>query len=100
MHQEGRAAIHVTAQQTQTFIGRIPRFHHDVIEFVAQKVFHHALVLRLHFQKIRQHAHRSEPTLQRSRLEEAPDRFRGVAMFRNDRFERSLLAQRRSELAP
>ena len=98
MHQEGRAAIDVAAQQAQAFIGRVPRLHHDVVEFVAQEVFDHALVLRFDFEEIRQHAHGSEPTLQRSRLEQAANRFRGVTMLGDDRFERSLLAQSRGEL--
>ena len=44
--------------KSQPFIGRIPRLHDDVIQFIAQEIFHHSLVTRLDFQKIRQHSHR------------------------------------------
>src|SRR2546423_13978897 len=97
MNQESGAAVHVAAQQTQAFVGSVPGFDHDVIQLITQKVFDHALVARLHFKEICQHAYRGQSTLHDSRLEEATNRFRGISMLRDDGLERSLPAERRSE---
>ena len=98
MHQERRPPIHVAPQQAQAFVGSVPRLHHDVVQFIAQEVFDHALVLRLDLEEVGQHARRSESTLQRSRLEQPPHRLGRVSMLGDDRFERSLLPQGRRKL--
>ena len=49
MNQERSAAIHVGAQHAQAFVSGIPRLDDDVIQFVAQEIFDHALVFRLDF---------------------------------------------------
>ena len=56
MHQECRAAVDVGAQQAQAFVGGVPRLDHDVVQFVAQKVFDDALVAGLNFEEIGEHA--------------------------------------------
>ena len=98
MHQESRASIDVGTQHAQAFVRRIPRLHHDVVEFVAQEVFDYPLVARLHFQKIRQNSHRSKAALHHSGLEQPPNRLCGISMFCNDGLERSFLAQGRRVL--
>ena len=95
MHQEGRAAIDIAAQQAQTFIRRVPRFHHDVVQFVAQKVFHDALVARLDLQKVSQHADGCQPALHHARLKQPAHRFGRISVLGDDRFQRSLFTQRR-----
>ena len=72
MNQECGAAIDVAAQQAKTFVGCVPGLDHDVVQLVAQKVFHHAFKARLDFQKIRQHSDWSEPALHHARLKESP----------------------------
>jgi hypothetical protein len=93
MNQKSGAAINVAAQQAQAFIGCVPALDHDVVQFVAEKVFNHAFETRLDLKKIREHADRREAALHHSRLEQAANRFGGVAMFGDDRFQRSLLAE-------
>ena len=95
MHQESGPAIDVGAQQAQPFVGGIPGFHHDKVEFVAQKIFHHAFVAWLDFQEIREHAGGSEASIQSARLEKPPNRFGRIAVLGDHRFQRSLFAERR-----
>ena len=87
MHEEGRASIHVGAQHAQAFVGRVPRLHHDVIQFVAQEVFDHALVPRFHFEEIRKHAHRRKPALHHPGLKQPTNRLGRISMFGDDGFE-------------
>ena len=94
MHQEGCAPIDVGAQQAQAFVGGVPRLDHDVIQFVAQEVFDHALVARIDFEEIGEHAGGSVSALQRARLKQAPHRLGGITVLGDDGFERSLLAER------
>ena len=61
MDQECRASIDVGAQQAQAFVGGVPRLDDDVVQFVAQEVFDHALVARLDFEKIGEHSGGSVP---------------------------------------
>ena len=63
MDQERRAAIHVAAQQAQTFVGGVPRLHHDVVQLVAQEIVDHVLVAVFHFEKVGEHADRREALL-------------------------------------
>ncbi len=72
MYQKGCPPIHIGAKQAQTFVCRVPRLHYDVVQLVPQKIFHHSFILRLHFQKIRQHAHWSQPSIHYSRLKQTP----------------------------
>ncbi len=92
MNEECGAPIDIGAQQAKTFIGRVPRLDHDVIQLVAQKIFHHALEARFHFQKISQHADRSQPALHHARLKQAPHRLGGVSVFIDNSFERAFPA--------
>ncbi len=92
MHQECRAPVHVGAQQAQTFIGRIPGFNDNVIQFVAEEIFDHTLVSCLYFEEVGQHTRRSQATLHHSGLKKAAHRFGRISMFRNHRFERASLA--------
>ena len=69
MNKKCGAAVDVAAQQPEAFVGSIPRLDHDVVQFVAQEVFHHALKARLDFKKIREHTDRREAALHHSRLE-------------------------------
>src|ERR1700683_1865820 len=100
MNQKGRAAIHIAAQQSQAFIGSVPRIDHDVVQFVAQEVFDHALETRLDLKKIRENADWRESALHYSRLKKAANRFCRVAMLRDDGFERSFFPQSGGELCP
>ena len=56
MYEERRAPIYVAFEQPQAFIGGIPGLHHDVIQFIAQEVFHYVLVLVFHFEEVGQHS--------------------------------------------
>jgi hypothetical protein len=58
MDQKCGAAIDVATEQAQAFVGGIPGFDDDVVEFVAEKVFDHALVLRFDFEEVGEHADR------------------------------------------
>ena len=95
MDQECRAPVDVGAQQAQAFVGGVPRLDHDEVQFVAQKVFDHALIARLDFEEIGEHAGGSVSSLHRARLKKPPHRLGGITVLGDDRFERSLLAQRR-----
>ena len=75
MHQEGRAAIHVTAQQAQPFVSGVPGFHNDVVQFIPQKIFDYAFKSWLDLEKVGQHSCRSQSTPQPSRLKQSPHRF-------------------------
>ncbi len=99
MDQERRAAIHVAAQQAQTFVGRVPRLHHDVVQLVAQEIVNHVLIAIFHFEKVGEHAHRRKTFLHRARGEELAHRFGGVAMLGDDGFQRTPLAHRAGVLA-
>jgi hypothetical protein len=61
MNQEGGAAVDVGAQQAQAFVGSVPGLDHDVVQFVAQEVFDHALVARLDFEEVGEHADGARP---------------------------------------
>ena len=97
MNQEGGAAVHVAAQQAQAFVGRIPRLHDNIIQFIAEKVFYNPLEARLDLQKIGEHPDRSEAALHDSRLEKTADGLGGISVLGNHRFQRSLLAERCGE---
>ncbi len=56
MNQECRPAIDIGPQQPQTFVRRIPRLHHDVVQLIAQKVVDHVLVTIFNLEKVCQHA--------------------------------------------
>ena len=62
MDEEGGAAIDIAAQQAQAFVGRVPRLHHDVVQFVAQEVVDHMLVAVFHLEEVGQHADRRKPS--------------------------------------
>ena len=87
MDQERGPAIDIGAQQTHAFVGRVPRLHDDVVQFVAQEVFDNALVMRFDFEKIGQHADRGVTALQRARLKQAAYRFGGISVLGDDGFE-------------
>ena len=93
MNEERCAPVHVGAQQAQAFVGRIPGLHHDVIQLVAQEVFHHSFVARLDFEEIRQHSGRSVPALHCARLKQPAHRFGRISMLGDDGLERSFLAE-------
>ncbi len=93
MNQEGGAAVDVAAQQAQAFVGSVPGLDHDVVQLVAQEVFHHALETRLDFKKIREHADRREAALHHPRLEKAANRLGGVSVFCDHCLQRSFLAE-------
>src|SRR5262249_54489288 len=38
VHEERRAAVNIAAEQTQTFVSRVPRLYDNVIQLVAQEV--------------------------------------------------------------
>jgi len=84
MHKESRSAVNVSAQQAQAFVGRIPRLHDNIVQFIAEEVFHHLLVTRINFQKIGQNSRGSVSTLQGARLKQAPHRFRGISVLGDD----------------
>ena len=86
MNQKSGAAVDVAAQQAEALVGSVPGLDHDVVQFVAQEVFHHALKARLDFKKIRKHADRGKAALHNSRLEKAANRFGRVAMLGDNRF--------------
>ena len=94
MDEECSAAVDIGAQQPKTFVGRVPRLDHNVVQFVAQEIFHHPLEARLHFQKIAQHADGSQSALHHAGLKEAAHRLGGVAVLIDNGFERSLSAER------
>ncbi len=94
MHQECRAPVDVGAQQAQAFVGGVPRLDHDEVQFVAQEVFDDALIARFDFEEIGEHAGGSVPSLHGARLKKPPHRLGGVTVLGNDRFERTLLAER------
>ena len=58
MNQECRAAIYVRLQQPHALVGRLPALHHDVVQLIAKKFVHHALVLAVDFKEIGEHSHR------------------------------------------
>ncbi len=94
MHEEGGAPIDIGAQQAQAFVGRVPRLDHDEVQFVAQEIFDHALVARFDFKEIGEHSGGSVSSLHGARLKEPPHRLGGITVLGDDRFERSLLAER------
>src|ERR1700722_17018750 len=94
MDEECSAAVDIGAQQPKTFVGRVPRLDHNVVQFVAQEIFHHPLEARFHFQKIAQHADGSQSALHHAGLKEAAHRLGGVAVLIDNGFERSLSAER------
>src|ERR1700733_10560389 len=92
MNQEGGAAVDVAAQQAKPLVSGVPRFDHNVIQLVAQKVLDHALETWLDFKKIRQNADGREAALHNSGLKKPANRFRGISMFGDHRFERAFFS--------
>ncbi len=99
MNQEGGAAVNVAAQQAQAFVGRIPRLHDNVVQFVAQEVVDHVLIAAFDFKEIGEHADGSAAALQPTRSEELADRLGGIAVLGDDAFERTLLTHEGGVLA-
>src|SRR5271167_3201177 len=97
MNQKSSAAIDVAAQQAEAFVGSVPGFDHDVIQFVAQEVFHHALEARLNLEKIGEHSDRREAALHHSRLEQATHGFGRVTVLSDNRFERTFFPESRGK---
>ena len=95
MHKECRAPVDVGAQQAQAFVGCVPRLDHDEVQFVAQEVFHDALIAGFDFEKIGEHAGGSVSSLHCARLKKAPHRLGRITVLGDDGFERPFLAQRR-----
>ena len=93
MNEERGASVDVGAQHAQAFVGRVPGFDDDVVQFVAQEVFDHALVARFDFEEVGQHADRREAALHHSGLKQAAHGFGGVSVLGDDGFERSFLAE-------
>ena len=93
MNQESCAAIDAGAQHAQAFIGGVPGFDDDVVQFIAQEVFDHALVTRLDFQEVGEHAYGREAAVHHAGLKQAADGLGRVSVLGDDRFERSFLAE-------
>ena len=91
--EEGGAAIDAGAQHAQTFVGGVPGFDDDVVQFVAQEVFDHAFVARFDFEEIGEHAHGREASVHDARLKQAADGFGRVPVLGDDGFERAFLAE-------
>src|SRR5579872_6271323 len=98
MNQERGPSVHISAQESQSLIGRIPRLHHDVIQLIAKEIFHHAFIARLNLEEICQNADGSEAAVHHSGLEQPPDRFSRVAMLGDDSLQRGPLSHRRCVL--
>ena len=47
-------------------MGRVPAFHNDVVQLIAQKLVDHGLILLAHLDEVRQGAHRLESPGERS----------------------------------
>ena len=94
MDEERGAAIDSGAQHAQAFVGCVPGFDDDVVEFVAQEIFDHALVAWFDFEEVGEHAYRREAGLHHAGLEQAADGFGGVSVLGDDGFERAFLAER------
>src|ERR1700733_4553121 len=89
MNQEGGAAVDVAAQQAKPLVSGVPRFDHNVIQLVAQKVLDDALETWLDFKKIRQDADGREAALHYSGLKKPANGLRGISMFGDHRFKRA-----------
>src|SRR5690242_3178962 len=98
VHQEGGAPVHIAAQQAQAFVGGVPGLHHNVVEFVAQEIFHHVLVTVFDFQEVGQHARGSQPALHAAGLKQAPHRFGGITVLCDHRLQRGPASQKGSVL--
>ena len=66
MHEKCGPTVHVGAEKTQALVRRIPRFHHDVIQFIAQEIFDYPFIACLHFKEISQYTSGSQATLHHS----------------------------------
>src|ERR1700692_750825 len=93
MDEESCSAVDVGTQQAQAFVGGVPRFDHDVIEFVAEEVFDDALVARLNLEEIGKHSGGSIAALQASRLKQAAHCLGRVPVLGDNRFERTFFAE-------
>ena len=84
-HQKRRPAFHA-AQHAHAALGLLPVIDDYVLQLVVQKFFRRALVLRRHFDEIRQHAQRPEirGVAARLRAEQAPHRIGGVGAMRQN----------------
>ncbi len=98
MDQEGSAAVDSGTQHAQAFVGGIPGFHDDIVQFIAQEVFDHSFIARLHFEEVREHAHGRKASVHYARLKQAANGFGGVSMLGDDGFERTFLAKSGSVL--
>src|ERR1019366_8975889 len=81
MDQECCTSIDVGAQQTQPLVRRVPTFHDDVVQLIAQEVFDHSFVAWIDLKEIREHAGGSVSPLQRARLKQAPHGLGGITML-------------------
>ena len=88
MHQEGRPPIHSGLEQLHALLGRHPALHHHIIQFLAQELVHHILMLAADLEEIRQRSHWRHSLGQRSRFQQPPHRVRRVAMVANQRLQR------------
>ncbi len=55
VHQKGRPSVDPAGsglEQAHALVCRIPAFHHDVVQLIAQKLIHHRLILLADFQEI------------------------------------------------
>src|SRR5207302_9635870 len=92
MNEESSAAINIGPQHAQTLVGSVPGFDDNVVQFIAQEVFHDPLVARLDFKEIREHAYWSQAALHYSGLEKPADGFGRISVLRDHCFQRPLLA--------
>jgi hypothetical protein len=97
MEAVGGAQCAASSRMKENLACGVPGFDDNVVEFVAQKVLDDALEAGFDFEKIGEHADGREAALHHSRLKEATNRFGGVSMLRDHRFERAFPAESRGE---
>src|SRR5216684_8801854 len=90
VNQKSGAAIEIGAQNVDTALGVVPLVYHHVLEFLMQEFFSGALIGRLYFHEVGQHAGRPE-ILSLAALDggkETLHAFGGVSAMRENLFQR------------
>jgi hypothetical protein len=100
MNQKRRPAIDAALQQTHAFIGRVPAFHHNVVQLVAEKSIDNSFIFAGDLEEIGQGAHRGQSSAEGVRVEQLAHRIRGVAVLPDARLERVAPAGQRGDLGP
>ena len=91
MHQKRRSPRNIRLQHAHAGIRRVPALHHHIVQLIAQELIHHAFILPIHLQKVRQRPHRRHSVRNVSGicLEDIPHRVGRVAVLPDQRIQRT-----------